>query len=309
MTRLVDHIKRETGVDYPHIMLLRHSNRNVDRLLKLGSTVMEFTSLQPKGTTYDYWVDDKPQIDVVVVIVHDRIHDVYRVLGFQEGTIGSLSSDAHREFDLERGKNLDIPARRFRIEKIPMAIDGSSVMGWENSQRTTVMRLNGKRFMNIKVEIVDDGRLTEEIAEQLEEQGEFDPTGIEDARKRILRAIVLRKGRKKFRESVLSAYERKCAITGCAVEDVLEAAHIYPYKGDDTDHPSNGLLLRADFHTLFDLHLVAIHEDSMKLLISSKLNDPHYMKYHGKKVRIPKVKSRQPSREALKQHRSKSGLG
>lgn len=39
------------------------------------------------------------------------------------------------------------------------------------------------------------------------------------------------------------------------MEDVLEAAHIIPYKykGDDTNRCDNGLLLRADIHTRFDL--------------------------------------------------------
>jgi hypothetical protein len=33
---------------------------------------------------------------------------------------------------------------------------------------------------------------------------------------------------------------------------VLEAAHITPYRGAATNTPSNGLLLRADVHTVFD---------------------------------------------------------
>ncbi len=143
---------------------------------------------------------------------------------------------------------------------------------------------------------------------ELEEQGAFDPTGIEDARIRILSSIVRRQGQPAFRTCLLAAYSGRCAITGCSVEAVLEAAHIVPYKGTETNHPGNGLLLRADFHTLFDVHLISVHEDTMRLLVSPKLNDTVYEKFRGKKVRIPSVEGSRPSPLALKQHRAKSGL-
>jgi HNH endonuclease len=41
--------------------------------------------------------------------------------------------------------------------------------------------------------------------------------------------------------------------------DILEAAHISPYRGEEDNHPENGLLLRADLHTLFDHLNAAIH--------------------------------------------------
>lgn len=145
--------------------------------------------------------------------------------------------------------------------------------------------------------------------EELEDQGAFDPTGIKDGRTRILSAIVRRRGQPAFRNRLLTAYNRRCAITGCSVESVLEAAHIVPYKGEITNHPGNGLLLRADFHTLFDLRLVAINEVTMRLLVSPTLNGTGYEIYRGKKVRIPEVESSRPSRQALEQHRVESGLG
>ena len=144
--------------------------------------------------------------------------------------------------------------------------------------------------------------------EELEEQGAFDPTGIKDARTRIFSSIVRRQGQPAFRKRLLTAYHRRCAITGCSVESVLEAAHIVPYKGEITNHPANGLLLRADFHTLFDLRLVAINEVTMRLLVSPKLNGTGYENYRGRKVRIPKEEGSRPSREAIEQHRVESGL-
>src|SRR5262249_1774663 len=92
--------------------------------------------------------------------------------------------------------------------------------------------------------------------QQLAQPGEFDPSGISDARNRILSSIGRRRGERAFRQYLLAAYEGRCAFSGCAVEAVLEAAHIVPYMGPETNHPGNGLLLRADLHTLFDLQLV-----------------------------------------------------
>src|SRR5271155_3471993 len=39
---------------------------------------------------------------------------------------------------------------------------------------------------------------------------------------------------------------------------LLEAAHISPYRGLQSNHPQNGLLLRADLHSLFDLGMLAV---------------------------------------------------
>ena len=45
-----------------------------------------------------------------------------------------------------------------------------------------------------------------EIQSELEAIGEFDPTGVEDARTRIYRQIVLRGGQLAFRQELLGAY-------------------------------------------------------------------------------------------------------
>ena len=49
-----------------------------------------------------------------------------------------------------------------------------------------------------------------------------------------------------FRDKLLPTYGKRCAFTGCDVVNVFEAARIIPYLGQDTNHVTNGLLLRAD---------------------------------------------------------------
>lgn len=138
---------------------------------------------------------------------------------------------------------------------------------------------------------------------EFEEQRAFDSTNLRDARKRIVMEIVRRQGQPAFRRRLLEAYGRRCAITGCAVIELLEAAHLIPYIGPKTNHVANGLLLRADLHTLLDLNLIAIDDANMSLLVSPKLNGSGYERFRGKRIRVPKLVSRQPSIPALKSRR------
>ncbi|MBY0528365.1 MAG: HNH endonuclease [Gemmataceae bacterium] len=136
-------------------------------------------------------------------------------------------------------------------------------------------------FAGVSFDEQDDAETKDLLAsaeEELAQEGAFDPSGIKDARTRILSSIVRRQGQPAFRKRLLRAYNRRCAITGCAVESVLEAAHIVPYKGEITNHLANGILLRADFHTLFDLGLITVDEATMRLLVSTKLNGTGYEK-------------------------------
>jgi len=141
-----------------------------------------------------------------------------------------------------------------------------------------------------------------------EQSGEFDPSNIEDARQKTLAAIVRRQGQPGFRQALLAAYEGRCAITGCAVPEALEAAHIAPYKGPETNNVTNGLLLRVDLHTLFDLGLFAIDARSFTVLIGPSLRGSDYAQWSGKRVYLPRVATQRPSVNALRQHREKAGL-
>ena len=132
------------------------------------------------------------------------------------------------------------------------------------------------------------------------DDGTFDPATVEDARQRTMRSIAQRRGQRVFRQSLLRAYEGKCAITACSIPDVLEAAHIYPYQGPETNHVTNGLLLRADIHTLFDCGLITIDPDSLTVLVKEQLRDSSYSGYDKKPLRVPQDPAQQPSATALR---------
>lgn len=124
---------------------------------------------------------------------------------------------------------------------------------------------------------------------------------LHDTRDRADRTIALRQGQPSFRRELLAAYERRCALTGCDVVDVLEAAHISPYLGTHTNVVSNGLLLRADVHTLFDRHLVTVTPD-LVIRISPSLADGLYGELNGARAATPNARASRPSVDALSAH-------
>jgi putative restriction endonuclease len=111
-------------------------------------------------------------------------------------------------------------------------------------------------------------------------------SGHGNARQRTeaLKAIKLRRGQKAFRNSLLKAHPQGCQVTGCNVASVLEAAHIKSYRGDDDNHVSNGLLLRTDIHTLFDLDLLRIEPVSLRIRLDDSLRDTDYWDSFGEAV-------------------------
>lgn len=124
------------------------------------------------------------------------------------------------------------------------------------------------------------------------------PTGQDDEEFR-LQAIKTRRGQGKFRERLMEAYGRQCVITRCAVEGLLEAAHITPHA-EQTDYElSNGLLLRSDIHTLFDLSLIAI-DSRHRVRVSPKLRYSEYWIYNDKELhRFPDRLADSPNAVAL----------
>jgi putative restriction endonuclease len=122
--------------------------------------------------------------------------------------------------------------------------------------------------------------------------------------------LKIRLGQGGFRVLVTEAYDRKCAITGEKTLPVLEAAHIKPYALNGPHATNNGLLLRSDLHTLFDLGYMTITPD-YHVEISNRIkkefeNGRDYYKLHGNKlITIPHMPSDKPYSEYLEWHNQK----
>jgi putative restriction endonuclease len=118
-----------------------------------------------------------------------------------------------------------------------------------------------------------------------------------DRRELVQRQIRERRGQQAFRDSLRRRYGDRCLVSGCEILAVLEAAHIMPYRGEDDNDAANGLLLRADIHTLFDLNLIAIEPDQLQV----KLHPCLINEYGHLAGRILGCKQhRRPSQEALR---------
>jgi hypothetical protein len=117
--------------------------------------------------------------------------------------------------------------------------------------------------------------------------------------KRVLRSIIARRGQNEFRKALLQAYGGTCAVTGCSEVAVLEAVHIREFIRKGRYELGNGLLLRADWHTLFDLKMWAIEPKTLQIRIASKISDSDYAKFHGRRIRLPTDPKCAPEQSAL----------
>lgn len=192
------------------------------------------------------------------------------------------------------------PTRRYGI--LGVAI----VAGWQNgyfvlegfSPSGQVRELGGADAMEV---------LLKSDEQEVAKSGAFDVASIEDARLRTRASIVVRRGQSSFRDILLEAYSSRCAVTGCDARYVLEASHIIPYQGPETNHPSNGLLLRADVHLLFDLGMLVVDTATMKVLLHPNLSATEYGILEGRQLNLPAEVSMRPSIEALGVHRRNAG--
>ena len=115
-----------------------------------------------------------------------------------------------------------------------------------------------------------------------------DPGAEYDERQVETRAAVARLGQPDFRLAMLTQYRRRCAISGCLVEAVLEAAHLRPYRGQRSNVPVNGLLLRSDLHTLLDAGLMGIHPLQRTVHFAPHVAvNPPYRDYDGQPIARP----------------------
>ena len=95
---------------------------------------------------------------------------------------------------------------------------------------------------------------------------------------------------------------------------MLEAAHIRPYADNGPHSVTNGLLLKSDFHALFDDGYITVTND-YPVEVSSRLKDDYgngkdYYKFHGHRLLIlPEHVQQLPDRGYLEWHNENIYLG
>lgn len=121
-------------------------------------------------------------------------------------------------------------------------------------------------------------------------------------------------GQGAFKVFITDAYKRRCAITGEKTLPVLEAAHIKPYGLEGPHEIKNGLLLRRDFHTLFDRGYITV-DRNFNVEVSHRIkedfgNGKEYYAHHGQKLIIlPECIEQLPDKQYLEWHNENVYLG
>lgn len=202
----------------------------------------------------------------------------------------------------ERGYSKAMGAPKSEKPLAPDSLEALGLVEHKDSTRTAA---------ELEYKITDAGRealaahgsqpalLVDDARSHLVDEGYFDPQDQEDERKRVTREVAQRQGQPKFRSDLLDAYGGRCAITGCDVEGVLDAAHILAHKGTKSNHITNGLLLRTDIHTLFDLQLIGIDPETLQVVLADPLLGTSYEDLNGTEISVPESDELHPNQEAL----------
>lgn len=220
---------------------------------------------------------------------------------FQEGKDPTLRDDDYANRALVKNMDDGVPVGVFIQEKKPpnpryRVLGLAQVINWTGGY----FRLEG--FNSLGELMTNDATATDVVVDALASE----PLDLTDARRRINAAIVARQGAGRFRNAALSAFQGRCAVTGCNVLEVLEAAHIVPYLGKATNVIGNTLLLRADIHTLFDRGLLSVCPETLKVRLADALKAEAYGNLEGQTVSLPSADPG-PWKASLKQRQELEG--
>ncbi len=104
----------------------------------------------------------------------------------------------------------------------------------------------------------------------------FEPEQAVNPLELAAKSIRARRGDRRLRTLLGRAYGNRCAITGPCPQDLLELAYIVPFPSGNVHSIENAVILRTDLHTLWDLNLIAVHPESLKVHISGRLRGTPY---------------------------------
>jgi putative restriction endonuclease len=111
-----------------------------------------------------------------------------------------------------------------------------------------------------------------------------------------LREVKTRVNQNLFRQLILSIYQKKCAISGIDVSQMLVAGHILPWATNEKErlNPENGICLSSIYDKAFEKGFLGIDEN-YRILISDELKknvrkdyyEPFFGRFEGKTINLP----------------------
>lgn len=124
--------------------------------------------------------------------------------------------------------------------------------------------------------------------------------------------VKVRRGQQFFRQSVLTAYNVRCCISGINVPRLLVASHMKPWVKfpECRLNPRNGLCLSSLHDAAFDAGLITLDE-KLNVVLSKRLRkhfpqpalEQNFVPYEGKPIRLPE-KLAEPDPSFLAFHRN-----
>lgn len=141
-------------------------------------------------------------------------------------------------------------------------------------------------------------------------EGQSEPF-VYDAERPTVEVVLNKKVRSRmFREKVIMAYDKQCALTGMRLINgggraEVQAAHIKSVEANGPDSVNNGLALSGTIHWMFDRGLLSLSDD-YDILVSRKVNNTDEVDRLINKDRraiLPVKKSNWPHPAYLKWHR------
>lgn len=171
-----------------------------------------------------------------------------------------------RRHQIFRGRSPSVQVRR---QTLVEAVDhGMAVQRKENGEIAVALRPDAFLAYCLSANDIHEAGSDERavaILERVTCMEEIEPARVEELpppRRRVIYNITRYTRATVFRDQVLRAYDRRCAVTRWQM-NLVEAAHILPVAVGETsiDHVRNGLALSPTYHLAFDQGLIYLTTD------------------------------------------------
>jgi putative restriction endonuclease len=114
-----------------------------------------------------------------------------------------------------------------------------------------------------------------------------------------------------FRETLLTQYQRRCAVSGIALATQLhaeaEAAHVIPVGRGGPDEPRNGLTLTGTLHWAFDRGLFGVGENRRVIIperVRGMQQNAWLVQFHDRPIAEANSVALRTASEAFAWHRA-----
>ena len=154
-------------------------------------------------------------------------------------------------------------------------------------------------------------------ATSLQDITEPDVAALAEPRRRIVQTVSRLSRKANFKQQVLQAYDRRCAVTRVQLR-LVDAAHILPVGAvDSADVINNGLALSPTYHRAFDNGLIYLTENREMRINPVKMADLQALRLDGGidmfkaplgKILLPPDRAQWPKKDFIRRANAFRGI-